>query len=454
MFAASTSGHVGVDFPRSNRSHWSNDPVGTMEGQRFVQIGRRQAWGGEEPALLSAADRRQHLYVIGKTGTGKTTLLRNLILQDIQAGAGVAVIDPHGDLSFELLNHIPRWRTDHLVYFDPADDQSAIGLNLLQQVSPSRRHLVASGVVSAFKSIWADSWGPRLEYVLYSAVAALLECQNTSLLGVQRMLVDHHYRSWVVDQVKDPMVRSFWLDEFAGFDKRLIAEIIAPIQNKVGQLLMAPPVRNILGQVKSKIDARFMMDDRRIFIANLSKGSLGSDKAHLLGAILVTQFQLAAMSRTDVPEESRGDFHLYVDECHNFLTDSFTSILSEARKYGLCLTLSHQYTAQLGQETLDAVLGNVGNIVSFRVGEKDGKALEREFSGGYPATTFSLLPNYQALVRLMNQGEPRDPFLISTEGPFARRYGHRDNLIARSRQKYAVPKSVVERKIRRWMEPK
>ena len=421
-----------------------------MEGD--LHIGIRDGWGGIEPLGLHASDRRQHLYVVGKTGTGKTTLLRNLILQDIAAGEGIAVIDPHGDLSLDLLDHIPPWRSDHVVYFDPADEQASIGLNLLERVPPGRRHLVAAGVVSAFKNIWSDSWGPRLEYVLYAAVAALLECENTSLLGVQRMLIDPRYRSWVVNQVKDPIVRSYWLDEFTGYDKRLAAEIIAPIQNKVGQLLMAAPIRNILGQVKSKIDARFMMDNRRIFIANLSKGALGADKAQLLGAILVTQFQLAAMARANVPETSRQPLYLYVDDCHNFVTDSFNSILSEARKYGLCLTLSHQYTAQLRQETLDAVLGNVGNLISFRVGENDAKTLEREFGGKYPASTFNSLGNYHVVAKLMERGEPRDAFLAMTDPPEARRYGGRERLIALSRQKYAVPKQVVEDKIDRWIK--
>jgi hypothetical protein len=421
-----------------------------MQEEDSIDIGIREGWGGEEPFGLSPADRRQHLYILGKTGTGKTTLLRNLILQDIEAGAGIAVLDPHGDLAIDLLDHIPSRRTDDVVYFNPADEQGCIGLNLLQSVPPFRRHLVTSGIVSAFKGIWSDSWGPRLEYVLSTTISALLECQNTSILGIQRMLVDDRYRAWVVDQVKDPMVRSFWLTEFPKYDKGFLAEVISPIQNKVGQLLLAPPIRNMLGQVNSKIDARFMMDDSRIFIANLSKGALGADKANLVGSFLVTQFQLAAMSRMDTPEAKRRDFHLYIDEAHNFMTDAFTSILSEARKYRLCLTLSHQYSSQFRPSTLDAVMGNVGNFVSFRVGEADAQLLAQEFDS-YPASVFNSLPNYRIACKLLKNGEPCDPFLAKTLPERGRRYGRAENILHRSRQKYMTQREVVEDKIRRWM---
>jgi hypothetical protein len=244
---------------------------------------------------LSPRDRRHHLYAIGKSGTGKTTLLRNLILQDIAAGHGVGVIDPHGDLANDILDHIPSNRIEDVAYFNPADTEFPVGFNLLGSTPPEERHLVASGIVSAFKAIWPDFWGPRLEYILYAAVAALLDCDNVSLLGVQRMLSDGRYRAWVVRQIKDPMVRSFWVNEFENYDKKFLHEAVAPIQNKVGQLLMSPHVRNILGQVRSRIDARFMMDNGRIFIADVSKGKLGADKSNLMGAFLVTQFQLSGL---------------------------------------------------------------------------------------------------------------------------------------------------------------
>ena len=356
-----------------------------------IIFGIRDSWSQEVPFGLPQNDRRQHLYMIGKSGTGKTTLLRNLILQDIEAGNGVAVIDPHGDLATEILDYIPQHRIEDVAYFNPADLEYPVGFNLLEYIPSDERHLVASGIVSAFRSIWPEFWGPRLEYILYAAVAALLDCENVSLLGVQRMLSDDRYRAWVVKQVKDPQVRSFWVNEFENFDERFLREAVAPIQNKVGQLLMSPHLRNILGQVRSRIDARFMMDNGRIFIADLSKGKLGADKSNLLGALLVTQFQLAAMSRSDVPEETRRDFFLYVDEFQSFTSDSFVSILSEARKYRLCLTLSHQYTDQLRPEIKDAVFGNVGSIVAFRVGHRDAKTLEEVLGGSYTASQLSSL---------------------------------------------------------------
>jgi hypothetical protein len=250
-------------------------------------IGNRNVWGGEKPFGILREDRRQHIYVIGKTGTGKTTLLRSLICQDIESGHGVGVIDPHGDLAEELLDCIPAGRTDDLLYFNPADSSFPVGFNLIGSSLDDRKHLESSALVGAFKHIWRDSWGPRLEYILYASVAALMECENVSLLGVPRMLTDERYRSWVLRQVHDPVVRSFWTNEFSRFDKRFLAEAIAPIQNKVGQLLMAAPLRNVFGQVRSKINPGFIMDNERIFIANLSKGRLGEDKSNLLGSIFL-----------------------------------------------------------------------------------------------------------------------------------------------------------------------
>jgi len=428
--------------------------VGTCSAvmeDHFVQIGMRETWGNTQPFGLFRADRRHHAYVIGKTGAGKSTLLRNLVLQDIEAGEGVGLIDPHGDLAIDLLEHIPPWRTDHVVYFDPADQEFPIGLNLLAEVPLDRRHLIVSGIVGALKSIWRESWGPRLEYILAAALSALTECQNVTLLGVQRMLVDERYRQWVLLQVTDPAVRQFWLDEFEAYDPRLRAEAIAPIQNKLGALLLASPLRNILGQVRSGIDARFIMDNRRIFIANLSKGKLGADKANLLGAILVTQFQLAALARAEVLEDDRADFSLAIDEFHNFSTDSFATILSEARKYRLSMLLAHQYIEQLTDEVRDAVFGNVGTLICFRVSETNGEVLSREFGRTYLPSTFSSLGNYEICAKILNGGQYSDPFLGTTLPPSGRRYGRGENLRRRSRERYAMPRALVEDKIRRWM---
>ena len=265
------------------------------------------------------------------------------------------------------------------------------------------------------------------------------------------MLSDGRYRGWVVKQIKDPMVRSFWVNEFENYDRKFLHEAIAPIQNKVGQLLMSPHVRNILGQVRSRIDARFMMDNGRIFIADLSKGKLGADKSNLMGALLVTQFQLAAMSRADVPESERRDFFLYVDEFQSFASESFVSILSEARKYRLCLTLSHQYTNQLRPEIRDAVFGNVGSLIAFRVGQSDAELLEREFGNAYPARRFVDLHNHEICIKILKDGEHGDPFVARTLPPWGSRHNHREKIIRRSREKYGAPRKIVEDRIRRWL---
>lgn len=438
--------------PRVAEHRWSRDLLGNMERDHTVQLGMRHTWGGETPFGLSRVDRRQHLYLIGKTGAGKSTLLRNLIVQDIEAGEGVGVIDPHGDLADELLDFIPSRRTDDVVYFNPADQDYPIALNLLHARTPDKRHLVAAGIVSALKSIWRDSWGPRLEYILYACCAALLECENVSLLGIQRMLMNSRYRAWVVRQVADPVVRGFWETEFARYEPRFLQEAIAPIQNKVGQLLMAPPLRNILGQVRSTIDPRFMIDDGRIIIANLAKGRLGEEKANLLGALLVTQFQLAAMGRAEVPETIRRDFFLHIDEFHNFSTDSFASILSEARKYRLCLTLAHQYADQLRAEVRDSVFGNVGSLIVFRVGETDGAMLEGEFGGTYTGAQLADLANHEVCAKLLADGHYPEPFLGRTLPPSSRRYGRRDTIIRRSRERFTTPREVVEERISRWLQ--
>lgn len=422
-----------------------------MESEKHIVIGTREHWGQTMPLALSRNDRRQHLYVLGKSGTGKTTLLHNLMVQDIEAGHGLAFIDPHGDESRNLLDYIPSHRIRDVVYFNPADTEYPIGFNLLGSVPPENRHLVASGVVSAFKSIWRDSWGVRLEYILYAAVAALLECENVSLLGLQRMLSDAKYRAWVVRQVKDPIVRAFWVNEFENYNERFLQEAIAPIQNKIGSLLMSPHLRNVLGQVRSTIDARFMMDNKRIFIADLSKGKLGADKSSLIGALLITQFQLAAMSRADVPEHERQDFFLHIDEFQSFATDSFVSILSEARKYRLCLTLSHQYIEQLKPETRDAVFGNVGSIVSFRVGQRDAEILEREFGGAYTADQFTRLSNYEICVKMLKNGEWSEPFLGKTASPIGKYHKRSQTILRQSRERFATRQSIVEAKIRKWL---
>ena len=423
-----------------------------MNDESQIFIGERYDWGNSATFGISAADRRQHVYLIGKTGSGKTTLLRNLIVQHIALGHGVGLIDPHGDLAEDLLDHIPPARADHLVYFHPGDLDFPIGLNLLANVAPDDRHLMASGIVGAFKSIWRESWGPRLEYILYNAVAALLDCENTTLLGVNRLLTDPLFRGRIVRQIRDPFIRDFWENEFASYDPRFQREAIAPIQNKLGQFLLNPVVRNILGQVKNRVSIPFVMDNNRLFIANLSKGRLGHDKANLLGSLLTTQFQLAAMARTNQPEHSRRDFYLFIDEFQNFSTDAFAAILAEARKYRLCLTLSHQYVDQLPLPIRQAVFGNIGTLISFRIGNTDAEVLQAEFGNEFVAQQLVDLDRYEIVIKLLEDGTNKQPFRAMTLPPLENRVGRRENLIARSRERFAAPRAVVEEKLNRWLE--
>lgn len=426
--------------------------AGIMNDEPDIVIGEREGWGDPKPFGISANDQRHHLYIIGKTGSGKTTLLRNLIIQHIALGHGVGVIDPHGDLAEELLHHIPPKRADHLVYFNPGDLEFPIGLNVLANVAPDDRHLVASGIVSAFKGIWRDSWGPRLEYILYNAISALLDCRNATLLGVNRMLTDPLFLAKVVRQIKDPFVRAFWAEEYQGYDERFKREAIAPIQNKIGQFLLNPVVCNILGQVRTKVRIPFIMDNQRLFIANLAKGSLGHEKANLLGSLIVTQFQLGAMARSSRPEAERQDFYLFIDEFQNFSTDAFASILAEARKYRLSLTLAHQYIDQLSLPIRQAVFGNVGTLIAFRVGFADAEVMEKEFGKAFTASALADLNRYEVAVKLLQDGENQDPFRAKMLEPLENRVGRKDKLIAHSRDRFAVKRAVIEGKLHRWMK--
>jgi len=396
-------------------------------------------------------DRRRHMYVIGKTGMGKTNLLENLAIQDIQKGHGIAFIDPHGDTAEKLIKAIPANRINDVIYFNPADQDYPIAFNVMEKVSPEYRHLVASGLVGVFKKIWADSWGPRLEYILRNAILALLEYPGSTLLGVTRILVDKSYRERVVEKVTDPVVRSFWVDEFTKWNDRTLQEVISPIQNKVGQFLSSALIRNIVGQTTSSFDVREIMDDRKILIMNLSKGCLGEDNSALLGAMMITKIQLAAMGRVDIPEETRADYYLYVDEFQNFATESFANILSEARKYRLNLILANQYVTQIDEKVRDAIFGNAGSIVSFRVGAMDAEFLEKEFEPVFMMNDIVNLPKYQVYLKLMIDGIAGDAFSATTLPPIKlEAAGNEDKIIQSSRERYTSRKDDVEDKIRRW----
>lgn len=397
-------------------------------------------------------DRRRHMYVIGKTGMGKTNLLENLAIQDIQKGHGIAFIDPHGDTAEKLIKAIPSNRINDVIYFNPADQDFPIAFNVMEKVSPEYRHLVASGLVGVFKKIWADSWGPRLEYILRNAILGLLEYPGSTLLGVTRILVDKSYRDRVVEKITDPVVRSFWVDEFSKWDPRVLQEVISPIQNKVGQFLSSALIRNIVGQTVSSFDVRKIMDERKILIMNLSKGRLGEDNSALLGAMMITKIQLAAMGRVDIPEETRADFYLYVDEFQNFATESFANILSEARKYHLNLILANQYVTQIQEEVRDAIFGNAGSIISFRVGAMDAEFLEKEYEPVFMMNDIVNLPKYHIYLKLMIDGIAGDAFSATVLPPIKIEGDPETEakIINSSRERYTSKKEDVEEKIRRW----
>ncbi len=399
-------------------------------------------------------DRRRHMYLIGKTGMGKSTVLENMIVDDIRAGYGVAVVDPHGDLAEKIIEYIPSERVNDVVYFNPSDINYPIAFNVVEQVEPHLRHLVASGLIGVFQKLWADSWGPRLEYILRNAILAILDFPGSTLLGVVRMLSDKNYRKKVVANIKDPVVKAFWEKEFSGYADKFASEAVSPIQNKVGQFLSSSLMRNIIGQVKSAIDIRDIMDNGKILIMNLSKGRIGEDNSALLGAMMITKIQLAAMSRVDVPEKERRDFYLYIDEFQNFSTDSFANILSEARKYRLNLILAHQYIEQLGDKVKAAVFGNVGTMVVFRVGAIDAEELVKEFTPTFTEEDIVNLPKYEMYLKLMIDGIASSPFSARGLPPLnnEEKTGNAEKVINYSREKYATDRSVVEEKIMRWHE--
>ena len=396
-------------------------------------------------------DRRRHFYVVGKTGMGKTAMLQNMAIQDIQEGRGIGFIDPHGEAAEELLDFVPSSRINDVVYVNPADLNYPIAFNVMEKVNLEHRHLVAGGLMGVFKKIWPDVWSARMEYILNNTILALLEYPGSTLLGVNRMLSDPDYRSKVVEKITDPVIKSFWINEFARYNQRYETEATAAIQNKVGQFISAPLIRNSIGQVNSSINMREVMDKRKILIMNLSKGRIGEDNSTLLGALLVTKIQLAAMSRVDMPEEKRQDFFLYVDEFQNYATEAFVNVLSEARKYRLSLILAHQYITQMEETVRDAVFGNVGTLVSFRVGAEDAEFLEKEFYPEFIAQDIVSLSKYNIYLKLMIDGLAGRPFSAQTLPPFpGPEVSNREKIIKVSREKYSTPREKVEESITKW----
>lgn len=408
---------------------------------------------GEERIFgIKPDDRRRHMYVMGKTGMGKTNLLETMAIQDIRNGHGMAYIDPHGDTAEKLLRAIPTKRIKDVIYFNPADLSYPIGFNVMEVGDPDTKHLIASGIVGVFHKLWANSWGVRLENTLRHAVLSLLAYPDATLLGVLKVLMDEKYRKSVIRHERDPIVRMFWERQFEKYSDRFRAEVIEPVQNKVSQFSTNPLIRNIIGQPHSAFDIRQVMDNGKILIMNLAKGRMGEDNTALLGALMITKIQLAGMARADTPEPKRKDFYLYVDEFQNFATESFATILSEARKYRVNLTLAHQYIEQLDEQVQSAIFGNVGTLVMFQMGARDAEVLEKEVRPTLTSYDLVNLPKYQVYLRLMIDGIATEPFSALTLEPTQLNDTEKNapKIIALARERYGTPRKAVEQSIWRW----
>ncbi|MEK7567124.1 MAG: CxxC-x17-CxxC domain-containing protein [Patescibacteria group bacterium] len=405
---------------------------------------------------IATSDRRQHTYVVGKTGTGKSALIKNFAIQDINAGRGLCFVDPHGETVEELLEKIPKDRIKDVVYFNPADTEYPLGFNVLEVPDKKYKHLVAQGLIGIFTKIWANVWSARMEYILQNCILALIETPGTTLLGIQRILTDKDYRQKILANVTDPVVRAFWINEYEVWQDRFRNEAIVPIQNKVGQFVSTALIRNIVGQTRSSFDVYDLMNEGKILLANISKGRIGEENSMLLGAMLITKVQLAAMERVRIPEDERKDFYLYVDEFQNFATEAFAGILSEARKYRLNLIIAHQYVGQLVTETStrvrDAVFGNVGTMIAFRVGATDAEFLEKEFEPEFAIQDLVDLPNYNIYLKLMVNGISSRPFSATTLPPLASTLEMvlPQEIIESSRKQYSRAATDVETEIKRW----
>lgn len=385
---------------------------------------------------IKTEDRRKHVYIIGKTGVGKSTLIANMAIDDIRKDRGVGIIDPHGDLSETILDFIPKRRLNDVVYLEPFDTERPFSLNVLEIKNKQQKDLVASGIVSIFYKLYKDSWGPRLEYILRNVILTLLEAPGATLVDILALLSNADYRKKVVRSLSDPVLVNFWEKEYAKMPDRLKAEAISPIQNKVGQFVTSKMIRNIIGKTKSSIDLEQIMNDGKILILNLSQGKLGEDNTALLGAMIITQLQLAAMNRSFIKEHERKDFFMYVDEFQNFATHSFIKILSEARKYRLSLTLANQYIEQLDEEIQRAIFGNVGTLASFVVGARDAYVLSKEYGEIYTESDLVSLGKYEIVMKLSIDGMTSAPFPATTLPLPALKNDNREKIIKLSKEKY------------------
>lgn len=416
--------------------------------ERVTYFAATDSRGKHIPFGIKAKDRDRHMYVIGKTGMGKSTLLENMAIQDIRNGEGLAFLDPHGGTVDRLLNYIPENRIKDVVYFAPFDLEHPIAFNVMEDVGYDRRHLVVSGLMSTFKKIWEDAWSARMEYILTNTLLALLEYPGATLLSVNRMYTDKPFRQKVIENVKDPVVKDFWTKEFANYGDRYTQEATPAIQNKVGQFTGNPLIRNIIGQAKSSFDIRTMMDEKKILIINLSKGLVGETNMRLLGSMLTTRLFLAAMSRANLPSDELAKlpaFYFYVDEFQNFANETFAEILSEARKYKLNLIITHQYIEQMEEEVRDAVFGNVGTTVAFRVGPFDAEVLETIFMPRFTKEDIVTLDRRQVYLSLMIDGVGSAPFSAVTIPPIeAPPVSHREQVIEESRKQFTTLRAGIE----------
>lgn len=430
----------------------------SFDPERITFFAKTDARGKQVPFGIKAKDRQRHMYVVGKTGMGKSTLLENMAAQDIQNGEGMAFIDPHGSAAETLLDYVPEHRINDVIYFAPFDLAHPISFNVMEDVGPDKRHLVVSGLMSTFKKIWVDAWSARMEYILTNALLALIEYPDTTLLSVNRLFSDKAYRTQVVDYIKDPAVKAFWTEEFANYTDRFAAEALPAIQNKIGQFTGNPLIRNIIGQPHSSFDIRQIMDEKKILIMNLSKGLVGETNANLLGSMLTTRIYLAAMSRADLPVEQMKkmpNFYFYVDEFQSFANSTFSNILSEARKYHLNLIIAHQYIEQMEDDVKAAVFGNVGTTISFRVGPFDAEVLETVFSPRFLATDLVNLGFAQIYLTLMIDGIGSQPFSAITLPPVERPHTScKDMVIAASRKNYTSVRDDVEKLVADLHTPK
>jgi len=422
-----------------------------MQNEMITILGETNYRNQRQRFGIKDHDRQRHVYVVGQTGMGKSTLLLNMMVQDIQRGKGVALIDPHGDLAEQLLDYIPQKRMTDVIYINPADIDYPVGINLFAGDHMTNRHLIASHLVDIFKKIWSDSWGPRLEYILRNTILALLEGSGHTLLSIPRLLIDPEFRAIVLSKVRDPVVRTFWQVEYELYPKVFRTETISPIQNKVGQFLSVPVMRNILGQPQNKVDFRAAMDSGKILIVNLAKGRLGEDNTSLLGSLVVSKLFLTAMSRSEVPVTERTPFTVYIDEFQSFASDNFAHTLSEMRKFGLHLVLAHQYLAQLPLQLKSAVFGNVGTIIGFRIGAEDGEYLEKEYFPTFRASDLQSLSAYTIYVKLSIDGKTTDAFSARTLPEPAINKSHRDAIIELSRIRYSMEKENVQERIALWI---